>query len=319
MSAPRVAGRKTAAKRLPPAMLKPASDSIVLISDSTTTAAFKTIATTLIARIVSQQAAVQQRDPVGVHQMRIALRRTRVLITIFAALVYGPETERLKSELKWLTGRLGPARDLHLMDLKLKETDGVGSTAFRKRLAADRASAFATASRTVTDKRFDKLLADLSRWIEAADRAQTAQGVPEKAKTFAKRTLKRRAKRLTGKLDRLEELDDEQRHRVRIAAKKLYYTAGFFESLFAGRKSGKRLAKFSKRLKKLLDALGLLNDAAVQRELATNVASKSQHATKGPAKAAEDVAAAGDAARDEQMRAALKAARRLADTPLFGE
>ncbi|MFC0239510.1 CHAD domain-containing protein [Rhodopseudomonas telluris] len=306
-------------KRASPAPLKPASDTIVLDSDKTTTEAFRAITTALIGRIAAQQALVQQRDPVGVHQMRIALRRTRVVITIFAALVHGPETERLKRELKWLTGRLGPARDLHLMDLRLQEAGGVGSAAFRKRVAADRASAFATASRTVTDKRFAKLLADLQRWVDAADKAQTAQDVPDMARTFAKRTLKRRARHLIGKLDRLEELDDEQRHRVRIAAKKLYYAAGFFESLFAGRKSGKRLAKFSTRLKKLLDALGVLNDAAVQRDLAANVASKSQRKTASAAKAAEDVAADSDAARDDQMKAALKAARRLADTPLFGE
>lgn len=318
VSAPRVAGRKTAVKPVP-AVLKPASDSIDLKSDSTTTDAFKAIATTLIARIASQQPAVEQRDPVGVHQMRIALRRTRVLITIFAALVHGPETERLKRELKWLTGRLGPARDLHLMDLKLQEAGSVGSAAFRKRVAADRANAFTTASRTVADKRFDKLLADLTRWVGATEPAQAAQDVPTKAKTFAKRTLKRRAKHLIAKLARLDELNDEQRHRVRIAAKKLYYTAGFFESLFAGRKSGKHLAKFSARLKKLLDALGTLNDAAVQRTLATNVANQSRQNDSAAAQAAADLAADGETAREAQMQAALKAARRLAQTPIFGD
>lgn len=317
VSAPRVAGRKTAVKRLPPAVLRPASDSIVLKSDTTTTDAFKAIAATLIARIASQQAPVQQLDPVAVHQMRIALRRTRVLITIFAALVHGPETERLKRELKWLTGRLGPARDLHLMDLKLQETGSV-SSAFRKRVAADRASAFDTASRAVTDQRFDKLLADLTRWVGATEPAQAAQDVPTKAKTFAKRALRRRAKRLIGKLGRLQELDDEQRHRVRIAAKKLYYTAGFFDSLFAGRNSGKHLAKFSKRLKKLLDALGTLNDAAVQRTLATSVASQSRRDDGSAAKAAKDLATGGEAARDAQLQTALKAARKLAETPIFG-
>ncbi|KPF90890.1 metal-binding protein [Rhodopseudomonas sp. AAP120] len=318
VSAPRVAGRKTAVKRAVPALRKPVAESIVLKSDITTTDAFKSITTVLIGRIAAQRAAVQQGDPVGVHQMRIALRRTRVAITIFIALVHGPETERLKRELKWLTGRLGPARDLHLMDLKLQEAGSVGSTAFRKRVAADRASAFTNARRAVTEKRFDKLLADLQRWVDVTDHAQTAQDVPEKARTFAKRTLKRRAKHLIGKLDRLEDLDDEQRHRVRIAAKKLYYASGFFDSLFAGRKSGKRLARFSKRLKKLLDALGILNDAAVQRQLATSVANQSQPTTPEAAKADDDVTAAGDAARDNQIEAALKAARKLADTPLFG-
>lgn len=325
VSAPRVAGRKTAVKRARSQARRPASESIVLSSDSTTTDAFKAIATVLIERIAAQRPSVEQRDPTGVHQMRIALRRTRVLITIFAALVHGPETERLKRELKWLTGRLGPARDLHLMDLKLQDASSAGSVAFRKRVAADRASAFKVAGRAVADKRFDKLLADLRSWVDAAGQAQTAQDVPAKAKTFAKQTLKRRAKKLIGRLDRLDELDDEQRHRVRIAAKKLYYTAGFFESLFAGRKSGKRLTKFSKRLKKLLDALGTLNDAAVQRGLAATAAKKSQQSAKDAGSAAEttqtadDLTSEGADSRDAQLKAALKAARRLADTPIFGD
>ncbi|MCG6205143.1 CHAD domain-containing protein [Rhodopseudomonas sp. HC1] len=325
VAAPRVAGHKTAVKSARATARQPVSDSISLTANSTTTDAFKTIAAALLARIASQKPGVAQHDPTAVHQMRIALRRMRVVITIFAPLVHGPETERLKRELKWLTGRLGPARDLHLMDLKLRETDGAGSPAFRKRVAADRASAFATAGRAVTDKRFDKLLADLQQWVEAAGQAQTAQEVPARAKTFAKRTLKRRAKRLIRKLDRLDELNDEQRHRVRIAAKKLYYTAGFFEGLFDGHKSAKPLAKFSKRLKKLLDALGALNDAAVQRDLATNVANRSGLSAKGDGKvkqaakeAAEDLAAGGDS-RDAQLKAALKVARRLADAPIFGD
>jgi CHAD domain-containing protein len=322
--APRVAGRKTAVKKAQATARQPVSESIVLARDSTTTDAFKSIAAALIGRIASLRPAVEQRDPVGVHQMRIALRRSRVVITIFAALVHGPETERLKRELKWLTGRLGPARDLHLMDLKLQEVGAAGSDAFRKRIATDRSSAFAAASRAVADKRFGTLLADLQRWADAAGQAQTAQDVPAKAKTFAKRTLKRRAKKLVGKLERLDELSDEQRHQVRIAAKKLYYTAGFFESLFAGRKSGKQLAKFSKRLKKLLDALGALNDAAVQRDLTTNIEDRFRSAkASGSARqaelAAKDSASGGGDAREAQLKAALKAADRLADTPIFGD
>ncbi|MGP9812321.1 CHAD domain-containing protein [Rhodopseudomonas sp. NSM] len=302
-----------------PARKGASSDDIILASHSSTPEAFKTIAGTLVGLMAAQQPPVSDRDPVGVHQMRIALRRMRAAISIFADLVHGPETERLKSEMKWLTGRLGPARDLHLMDLKLRDISDVGSAAFRNRVAADRISAFDAASRTVVSKRFGKLLDDLQSWIDAGEFAQASHDVPESAKKFARHVLSHRADRLIRKLDRLDQLDDEQRHRVRIAAKKLYYAAGFFQSLFTGPHSGKRLARFRKQLKKLLDALGALNDAAVQRELASRPANQPRRTTKADATAAQDLAAADDEAARKQMKAAVKAATKLADSPLFAD
>ncbi|MGO3930725.1 CHAD domain-containing protein [Rhodopseudomonas pseudopalustris] len=319
MAAPGVAERKTAAPRAAPAVRKaPATDDIVLAPGISTTDAFKTIAGTLVGLIEAQRAAVSKRDPTGVHQMRIALRRTRAAISVFADLVDGPEAERIKRQLKWLTGRLGPARDLHLMDLRLQETSKGGSDTLRKQVAADRSRAFDIASRTVAYKRFEKLLDDLRSWIAAGDWGQTSKDIPESAKTFAKQTLANRANRLIKKLDRLDELDDEQRHRVRIAAKKLYYAAGFFESLFTGPRSGKRLTSFRTQLKELLDALGALNDAAVQRELAARIASHSQHKAASAA-AAKELVTVDDAATRKQLKAAVKAASRLADAPRFGD
>ena len=44
--------------------------------------------------------------------MRVGLRRLRAAISLFAKLLGDQETERVKSELQWLTGKLAPARDL---------------------------------------------------------------------------------------------------------------------------------------------------------------------------------------------------------------
>jgi CHAD domain-containing protein len=232
--------------------------------------------------------------------------------------VHGPEAERLKRELKWLTGRLGPARDLHLMNLSLTGTGSVASPAFRNQVASDRANAFDVARRAVASKRFGKLLGDLRSWIAAGDWAQTSREVPVSAKKFAKHVTSHRADKLIKKLDRLEDLDDKQRHRVRIAAKKLYYATGFFESLFDGPKSGERMAKFRIQLKKLLDALGALNDTAVQRELADSIASHSQR-NRAKTAAATELPKLDDAGTHKQLKAAVKAASKLADARLFGD
>src|SRR5262249_30859331 len=75
-------------------------------------AAFRVIAFSCIRHLVANEPALLRGDPEGVHQMRVALRRLRAAISIFSDIVSGMETERIKDELKWIAGELGPARDL---------------------------------------------------------------------------------------------------------------------------------------------------------------------------------------------------------------
>jgi triphosphatase len=76
--------------------------------------------------------------------------------------------------------------------------------------------------------------------------------------------LRRRLKR-TGR--DLARLDDEQRHEVRIIAKKLRYAAEFFTGLFPGKKAARRRAGFLGDIEALQTALGELNDLASGRML----------------------------------------------------
>src|SRR5436190_12117323 len=51
----------------------------------------------------------------GVHQMRVGLGRLRAAISVFKDLVQADDTEKIKTELKWLTEQLGPARDFDVL------------------------------------------------------------------------------------------------------------------------------------------------------------------------------------------------------------
>ena len=77
---------------------------------------------------------------------------------------------------------------------------------------------------------------------------------------------------------RARQLDSRQRHKLRIAVKKLRYGSDFFENLFVGRKAGKRLSRFEDRLKDLQDCLGALNDISVNQKLASKLATRRSHA-----------------------------------------
>ena len=69
-----------------------------------TTDAFRTIGRSVLRHIAGNEAAVRRSDSEGVHQMRVGLRRLRAAISLFSNLLGDQETERVKAELKWLTG-----------------------------------------------------------------------------------------------------------------------------------------------------------------------------------------------------------------------
>jgi triphosphatase len=47
--------------------------------------------------------------------MRVGLRRLRAGISLFSVLLRDPQTTTIKSQLQWLAGELGPARELEVL------------------------------------------------------------------------------------------------------------------------------------------------------------------------------------------------------------
>jgi CHAD domain-containing protein len=85
---------------------------------------------------------------------------------------------------------------------------------------------------------------------------------------FAAKVLGRRTRKIGKKLDGLEDLAPPQRHKLRIATKKLRYATGFFASLFDDDRQTSRRKSFQDDLKTLQNALGTLNDIAMHRHIA---------------------------------------------------
>src|SRR6266699_3130798 len=59
-------------------------------------------------------------DPLHVHQMRVATRRMRAALRLFAD-VQPAEAGGLNDELNWIAGQLGAARDLDVQVRRLRE------------------------------------------------------------------------------------------------------------------------------------------------------------------------------------------------------
>ena len=213
-------------------------------------------------------------DTEGVHQMRVAIRRLRALVTAFKAYVDDETFAYLRDELRWMQQQLGPARDL---DVFLEETHApirarLPSTESLARLedAAERlrAEAYDQARQAVRDPRYTGLLLRLQLWLDTGGwRRPVPAGHDDPADApvtpFARNVLDQRAKKLKKLGKQYRSLSEDDLHEMRIRGKKLRYAGEFFNGLFK-RKDTKA---YLQALEEIQDRLGAINDAATGQEL----------------------------------------------------
>jgi triphosphatase len=214
----------------------------------------------------NHDAVLHEQDSEGIHQMRVALRRMRSAMAMFAAFM--PPADHLKEELRWLAGTLGAARDL---DVFLEETlpplqvaldhPGLEQLANRARKQADIARQEVRIA--LESQRYQRLLLELGVWME--------RPVPDIEKQelapFARDLLSRRYHQLRRRGKHCTKLSAEERHALRISAKKLRYASEFLASLYKPEPA----RPFLRQLTRLLGLLGELNDLAVTQRLLENL------------------------------------------------
>ncbi|RXH35216.1 hypothetical protein XH99_04710 [Bradyrhizobium nanningense] len=254
------------------------AESIALKAGLSPREAFRPIAHSTLHQITANADPVRDMDAEGVHQMRVGLRRLRAAISLFADLLPRASTARIKTELKWLTAELAPAREI---DVFLNESirpiteQGVprrGARAIRKRFSRQRMAAFGRARAAVMSARYRRLLIDVAEWIEGGrPRAHDDRNDERTIAAYAAELLDRRIRKARKQGKRLTNLEPMQRHKLRIRIKKIRYAVDFFESLYSDSQQ-KELAELSGRLKQIQSALGSLNDFMAHRELATEAA-----------------------------------------------
>ncbi len=220
--------------------------------------AFPAIARTCIRQFRLNESLLLDTGGVeALHQARVGLRRLRSALSIYAPLLQNdPRTELLNAELRWLAAELGAVRNI---DVLVPRFDG--GTRMLLARARDRMMEHVRAE--LAGARTRLLMIDLSEWLSAgAWRTEpTYLGrLDHGVGAFASDLLEARRDRLAARGEGLSGLDREDRHKVRIEAKKLRYATEFFASLYGTDKARRRLAKFLKALEVLQQRLGDLND-----------------------------------------------------------
>ena len=219
-------------------------------------------------------AAERQDGPEPVHQMRVAVRRLRSAIKVFRRAMRSALVQSADAGLKTLAAKLAPTRD---WDVFATETVADVSNAFaadkrlarllaaverRRRLCHDELRAYLTSSE------FRRLgielacLAGRQDWPAILDATEQAELTVE-LQDFAAKMLSKRLKRLTQPDTDLSSMEPAALHALRLRAKRLRYAAEIFAPLY----SGKTAARYIRRISKLQDQLGKLNDATVAASL----------------------------------------------------
>lgn len=239
---------------------------VELRPEMTAADSFRTIASACLGHFHRNVPTILDHADAGaLHQARVAIRRFRSALSIFKAMLADERTvARLNRELRWLAGRLGAAREI---DVLIERTqDG----ALLTHLMAARAKAYGGAGTALRSKRCRTLMLDLAEWIALGDwlsDSGNAERRDQPVCDFTAQALGHRRKVLKKRGCNLAELDDETRHEVRKAAKKMRYAADFFGTLYTRKRQRHHRKRFVRALEALQDHLGQLNDLAVGPEV----------------------------------------------------
>ncbi len=303
---------------------------IVLDPRMTAGEAFTTIALSCVHHFAGNRDAVVAGLPEGVHQMRVGLRRLRAAISFFKDILQDPESARIRRELRWLLGELGPARDFDVLidesvaPLQRERADGTALATLKADLKHRRKAGIERAKIAVAGDRYRQIVLDTALWttgggwtIGAA--SQLAERRSRNVADFAAAEFARREHKIEKKLKKIEKFDPRRRHKLRIAAKKLRYADEFFACLYDCRGKRHRLKRHRTALEALQSSLGKLNDMRTHDAVASNFL-RSQHRTaKKPQKAfALGLISGKDHAHIAAlMHAATKAGKQLAAAKPF--
>ncbi|CCE02753.1 CYTH and CHAD domain-containing protein [Bradyrhizobium sp. STM 3809] len=216
-------------------------------------------------------AAEDGRDPEGVHQLRVALRRLRAALHIMRPLGTSAALNGLEADARWLAQNLSAARDL---DVFLTQTlpeiaeacaDVAGFDTLRTLAERQRDLAYRKLRVALADRRCTAFVLGLGAWT--ASRGWRNEVSPDElgrlagpAIDFAGHVLSERHQKVLRRGRHFKRLPAERRHRLRLALKKLRYSIDFLLPLYGPSKPAR---KYARSLAELQEQLGHYNDMAV--------------------------------------------------------
>jgi CHAD domain-containing protein len=221
----------------------------------------------------NEAVALRGASPEGIHEMRVGLRRMRSALSDFRAIIPAPQLAWMKRETKWLITSLGPSRDWDVFLTELLEPVEAarprdrGLSELRTAARTERRRGYATTRIAIRSPRHSKFVAQMRHWLSAKRWRQRGreeqESLDEPIQKLARRVLRKRHNAALGLGRDFSGLSAEERHQLRIALKKLRYTADFFRSLYPK----KHAKSYFHVLAQMQNCLGHMNDVVVAEHL----------------------------------------------------
>ncbi len=247
-------------------------------SDSQSVQAVKSILQhLLLAMTVNEPGMLARLDSEFLHDYRIAVRRTRSILTQMKNVFPKDKFEFFKNEFSWLGAVTTPARDL---DVYLLEFDKLKNRLvpdmrdallpFKDFLQEQQDNAYQELIAAVTSDRYKKLKQELNEFFKNDN--EDDPSAPDAKKDIyehADERIWKSYKRVKREADRLTPDSPAQDfHDLRKSCKKLRYLLEFFQCFYPE----KKMRQLIKQLKILQDNLGEFQDMDVQHIALRNFA-----------------------------------------------
>jgi CHAD domain-containing protein len=199
-------------------------------------------------------------DPEDLHQMRVSVRRLRAVLKSAPRSV--PDSDRLRAELGWLGGALGPVRDLDVLIDRLRaESDDFPdderrvASALLDGLVTGRLAARERLTSALNSSRYRTLLGHLAQAVNSDIDPTAAEPELLDLVRAPYRKLRRAVRTLPA------DPPDAELHRLRILGKRLRYAAELVKPI-----TGKQLKELVRASKELQEVLGEHQDACVAEQ-----------------------------------------------------
>jgi CHAD domain-containing protein len=230
------------------------------------------VATLLLQQLDTLEANVDgvlhDTDTEFLHDLRIAVRRTRTALKLLGDLLPGELTLRFASEFRWLGDLTTPLRDL---DVQLEELPSVAAglvaaqpadlEPFRVYLARRRGVERRALGRGLRSARFAAVLGDWRKALLVPKPNRRSPAGPRATDLAADRTRRAYSKVIRMGAAITDDSPAESLHTLRKRCKELRYVLEFFASLHDPRAQRAMVGD----LKRLQDCLGEFQDSEVQQ------------------------------------------------------
>jgi CHAD domain-containing protein len=222
----------------------------------------------------------------AVHQLRVAVRRTRAAMTLFKKVVGDdPGAQAVSRDLKWVSDLLGDARDLDVLlsgplkTMRLRHPGVEGLHDLCEACQRRRRDARQRLNEAVHTVRFRSLLLNITSLIYVGDWRKNPQTKTLRTQlfcAFARKELNGQLKKLMRKRVReaIGGVDEEKRHAVRTKSKRLRYMAEFLHPISAS----KRFDKVLDHLKGVQETLGKVHDGVASEQIIARVLARDSNA-----------------------------------------